>query len=52
MKEYIGDGIYADIQNNMMILTTENGVTVQNTIIVDEERWRQLVRYVEQNWRD
>ena len=31
-KTYLGDGVYADVENGMLKLTTENGIAVTNTI--------------------
>ncbi len=46
-KEYIGDGIYADFDGYMVILTTENGRDVTNRIGIEPREWAKLKRYVE-----
>ena len=45
-KVYLGDGVYADIENGMLKLTTENGVSVTNTIYLEPSVWQELVIYV------
>lgn len=46
-KDYIGDGIYAECNGDEIVLTTENGVSVQNRIIF-EDRYRveALIRFL------
>lgn len=34
-KTYLGDGAYAELQPGELILTTEDGITVQNRIVLD-----------------
>lgn len=48
-KTYLGDGVYADIDqwDGSLILTTENGISVENTIVIDSSVWRSLLKYVE-----
>lgn len=36
-KIYIGDGIYAEYQGYCVVLTTENGICVSNTIVMEKE---------------
>lgn len=45
-KMYIGDSVYADIENGMIKLTTENGDGATNTIYLDQSVWVALKRYV------
>jgi len=45
-KQYIGDGVYVDFDGYMLILTTEDGVVVNNTIALEPDIWRNLVNYV------
>jgi len=47
MKDYLGDGVYAQIANGRLILTTEDGVSVSNTIVVEEDVWDNLMAYME-----
>ena len=46
-KEYIGDGVYAEHDFSDLILTTENGVSVTNRIVLEPEVWRSLLAYVQ-----
>lgn len=45
-KEYIGDGIYAEVQDDVLVLTTENGIEVTNTIVVDISNYDALLNYM------
>lgn len=36
-KEYLGDGVYAEYHDYELILTTENGISVTNKIILEAE---------------
>jgi len=36
-KEYLGDGVYVDIENGMIKLTTENSIETTNTIYLEVE---------------
>jgi hypothetical protein len=37
-KRYLGDGVFADIsQFGEVVLTTENGINVTNTIVMEPE---------------
>jgi hypothetical protein len=47
MKEYLGDSVYADFENGMVKLTTENGMGPSNTIYLEPEVMRALIRYAE-----
>lgn len=44
MKTYIGDGVYADVVPHEVVLTTENGVSVTNRIVLGP---REIVTLVE-----
>ncbi len=50
MKAYVGDGIYMeydpDAPIGAFILTTEDGISVQNTIYIEPETWAALQRLV------
>lgn len=37
MKEYLGDGVYIATDGYNIVLTTENGINVQNTIYMEPE---------------
>ena len=47
MKTYLGDGVYADVERGMLKLTTEDGVSVTNTIYLEPAVLGALYRYVE-----
>lgn len=47
LKQYIGDGVYADFDGYAIVLTTEDGISVQNTVVLEPQVWRSLVEYVE-----
>lgn len=46
-KDYLGDSVYADLDNDMVVLTTENGLGPSNTIALEPEVLSALFRYVE-----
>jgi hypothetical protein len=46
-KEYLGDGVYAELDRGMVKLTTENGIEVTNTIYLEPEVIDTLLRYLE-----
>jgi hypothetical protein len=45
-KVYLGDSVYADVEDGMIKLTTENGLGPTNTIYLDAEVYLALVDYV------
>lgn len=47
MKVYLGDSVYADVENGMLKLTTENGFGPSNTIYLELEVYEALVAYVD-----
>lgn len=53
-KEYVGDSVYAEIdQWGALILTTENGAAATNTIVLEGEVLVALVNYLAANgYRD
>lgn len=43
LKRYVGDGVYADYsEHGELVLTTENGIEVTNTIVLEPEVWKAL----------
>ena len=44
-KAYLGDSVYADTENGMVKLTTENGYEPSNTIYLEPEVLSALVNY-------
>lgn len=46
-KRYIGDGVYVDWNGWALVLTTENGIDVTNTIVVEPEVYGALTAFVD-----
>jgi hypothetical protein len=46
-KEYLGDGVYVAFDDYSIILTTENGIIVTNTIYLDHYVIRALRKYID-----
>ena len=47
-KRYLGDGVYADFDPQRgIVLTTEDGVSVTNTIVLETEVYIALERFAE-----
>ena len=47
-KEYLGDGVYVDVENGSLKLTTEDGISATNTIWLEPEVASALVDYIKQ----
>lgn len=48
-KIYLGDGAYADINDcGDLVLTTENGISVQNTVVLEPEYYAVLEAFIDQ----
>lgn len=47
MKEYLGDGVYADFDGGFLVLTTEDGIRATNQIFLEPEVIGALLAYVE-----
>ena len=45
-KSYLGDGVYVDVENGMLKLTTENGVEADNVIYLEPQVYESLIQYV------
>jgi hypothetical protein len=45
-KTYIGDSVYACIEDGMIKLTTENGFGATNTIFLELDTWANLQDWV------
>jgi len=45
-KDYLGDGVYADVDGDSIVLTTENGISVNNRIYLDPDVVAALERYI------
>ncbi len=46
-KTYIGDGVYAEIDDFGLILTTENGIEVTNRVVLETREWKSLLAWME-----
>jgi hypothetical protein len=46
-KRYLGDSVYAEIENGMIKLTTDNGGGPSNTIYLEVSTYLSLVEYFE-----
>lgn len=47
VKCYLGDGVYACIDERGIVLTAENGIEATDTIVLDGDVWAALLRYVQ-----
>ena len=47
IKEYIGDGIYCTFDGYSFILTTENGISTTNTIVMESRELETLNEFVD-----
>ncbi len=50
-KEYIGDGIYIKDNGFEVILTTENGISIQNEIVIEPSEWLAIRTYFERVYK-
>lgn len=48
-KEYLGDGVYVEPDCGGLRLTTENGINVTNTIVLEPEVYAALLRYADKH---
>lgn len=46
-KRYLGDAVYAEIEDGMVKLTTEDGIQATNTIYLEPEVFNALCAYVD-----
>lgn len=46
-KEYLGDSVYADIENGAIKLYLDNGYGEHNIIVLELEVYENLVKYVD-----
>lgn len=44
-KSYLGDGVYARLENGVVVLTSENGAEVQNEIFIEPFVLFALINY-------
>ena len=45
-KHYLGDGVYIEFDGFTIILTTENGIEVTNTIVLEPEVLNNFTEYI------
>ena len=52
-RVYLGDGVYVTLNAGAgtLTLTTENGVDVTNTIMLDDVVWQNLIDFVQAHTR-
>jgi hypothetical protein len=48
-KKYIGDGVYCEFDGYAFVLTTENGIDVTNTIVLEPEVYLNLINFIQNN---
>lgn len=46
-KTYLGDGVYLAFNGHDLVLTTENGIAVTNSIVLEPQVYAALIRFVE-----
>lgn len=46
-KEYLGDGVYAEFEDGMIKVTTEDGISVTNTVYLERSVYDALIRFAE-----
>ena len=46
-KEYLGDGAYVDFDGYSIILTTEDGISTTNSVVLDPGPLKQLEEWLE-----
>lgn len=44
-KRYLGDGAYVEFDGFQIVLTTENGISVTNTVALEPQVWVSLQRF-------
>lgn len=46
-KQYLGDGVYVEMDDGMVRLTTSDGIVDTNEIYLEPEVLEEFIRYVE-----
>lgn len=46
IQGYVGDGCYAEITRQGLVLTTSNGVEETNRIVLEPETWTAVLAFV------
>jgi hypothetical protein len=44
-KTYLGDGVYVTVDEGTLVLTAENGIRALETIYLEPEVFRELVKF-------
>jgi hypothetical protein len=44
--QYLGDSVYAEVEDGMVKLTTNNGIGASNTIFMNADVVRELLDYI------
>ncbi len=47
-KRYLGDGVYMVYDGYSLHLTTEDGISATNTIVLEPEVWQSFDRYTKE----
>lgn len=45
-KRYVGDGVYAEISPQGLVLTTSDGIEETNRIVLEPEVWGEVLAFV------
>lgn len=48
-KQYMGDGVYATVEPGAITLTTEDGISVQNTVYLEADLVKDFVRFAKRH---
>ena len=51
-KEYIGDGVYIHYNGEVFVLTTENGISTSNIIIIEFQEMNNIQNYVKRVYEE
>ena len=49
MKEYLGDGVYVQLELDRVILTTEDGISTTNTVVLEIETLLAFQAFIKRN---
>ena len=49
-KQYLGDGVYADFDGYALVLTTSDGVSDTNEVVLEPSVMEALLRYAVTIW--
>jgi hypothetical protein len=51
-RRYLGDAVYAGVDERGLVLTTENGIRATNTIVLEPSVLHELVKYIKEYFKD